>query len=119
MILVDTAIWIDHFTKSSPALIDLLEHDRVLMHSAIVGELAVGSLKNRTEILQLLRQLPRSVPGTDDEVLEFIDRYELHGRGVGFVDVHLLVSTKLTIGSKLWTTDRRLKNIAAEFGAAL
>jgi predicted nucleic acid-binding protein len=112
MILVDTSVWIDHLRKSEPALIAALEAGQVLMHPFVVGELACGNLNNRVELLSLLRDLPPAPVATDTEALGFIDRHELMGRGIGYLDVHLLASVALADPARLWTRDKRLAIVA-------
>ncbi len=107
MILVDTSVWVDHLRKGNPRLAALLEGGLVLVHPFVVGELALGRLKRRAEVLGLLKEMPRAEAASHDEALEFVDRHDLAGSGVGWVDVHLLVSAALTDAS-LWTLDRRL-----------
>lgn len=118
MILVDTSIWIDHFRAGDPALIRLLEASRVSAHVFVIGELACGTLKNRTEILSFLHDLPRTHTATDDEVLFFIERHRLMGLGIGYVDAHLLAGISLTPGTRLWTRDRRLHDAARRLDLA-
>jgi len=108
MILVDTSVWIDHLRAGDAALTTLLEAERVLTHPFIIGELALGSLRDRQTVLDALRDLPAAIPATDDEVQRMIDVVPLHGLGIGYVDAHLLASARLTGSSKLWTRDRRL-----------
>jgi predicted nucleic acid-binding protein len=112
MILVDTSVWVDHLRKGEPALVAALETGQVLMHPFVVGELACGSLNNRTEVLSLLHDLPQAPVATDAEALGFIDRHELMGRGIGYLDVHLLVSVALTDPARIWTRDKRLAVVA-------
>ena len=113
MILVDTSVWIDHLKTGDDNLARLLEAGRVLMHPFVLGELALGSLRNRQTILELLGQLPRAEMATDQEVLSLIEAETLHGTGIGLIDAHLLASAKLTAGSFLWTRDKRLERLAA------
>lgn len=108
MILVDTSVWVDHLRRGNARLVSLLEETEVCSHPFVVGELACGRLKNRREILALLKSLPQLPSATDDEVLYFIDQQKLMGRGVGYVDVHLLAAAKLAGISELWTLDKRL-----------
>ncbi|QQJ99607.1 PIN domain-containing protein [Burkholderia ambifaria] len=108
MILVDTSVWIDHLRAGDATLTTLLEAERVLIHPFIIGELALGSMRDRQTVLDALRDLPAANPATDDEVQRMIDVVPLHGLGIGYVDAHLLASVRLTGGSKLWTRDRRL-----------
>ena len=103
------------FREGNPKLIDLLNRACVMCHPFIIGELACGNLKNRGEILSLLKALPMVIQVKDEEVLEFIERRKLMGRGLGYIDVHLLASAILT-GVLIWTFDRRLKKVAKEMG---
>jgi predicted nucleic acid-binding protein len=112
VILVDTSIWIDHLRTSNAALVRLLGEGRVLAHPFVIGELALGNLRNRLMMLEALRQIPRAVPATDDEVLGFIEANGLNGLGVGYIDVHLLASARLTAGARFWTRDQRLAAVA-------
>ncbi len=118
MILVDTAVWIDHFRERSSRLADALERGQVLGHPWVTGELALGRLRNRAEILRLLGQLPQATLATTTELLDFIDRHELYGTGLGYVDAQLLAATRLTDDALLWTHDRRLHAAAERLGAA-
>ncbi len=118
MILVDTSVWIDHLRSGEPALATALEGGRVLMHPFVLGELACGNLKNRSEVLWLLRDLPAAPTATDPEALVLIERRALMGRGIGYIDVHLLASTVLEGVARLWTRDRRLAETAAELELA-
>lgn len=114
MILVDTSIWIDHLgAAGEPRLIQLLNKEYVLTHPFIVGELALGSLGRREMVLGALTLLPQAVSATHDEALHFLHAEKLFGRGIGYVDLHLLASTRLTPGAALWTKDKRLRAIAA------
>jgi predicted nucleic acid-binding protein len=119
MILVDTSVWIDHFREGIPALAAALEQDIVFTHPLVVGELACGNLDNRAEVLALLDRLPQAPLASDAEALGLIERRVLMGRGIGYIDVHLLASTALTHGARLWTRDRRLASIAAELDLGL
>ena len=108
MILVDTSVWISHFRKTDAHLSAALEREEVLTHPLVIGELACGNLGRRREVLHLLSQLPAAPKATDSEVLEFIERRRLPGRGIGIVDVHLLASVSLAGNASLWTHDLRL-----------
>lgn len=119
MILVDTSVWVDHLRRSDPGLVDLLERSAVLIHPFVVGELACGSLRDRSQILELLQQLPAAVVAHDDEVLHFIDQHGLHGQGIGYIDTHLLASVALTQGARLWTRDLKLRRVAQAMGCEL
>ncbi len=111
MILVDTSVWVDHLSRGNARLQALLTAGRVLVHPFVLGELALGRLKRRSEILGLLSEMPQAEAANHDEVLQFIDRHALAGSGVGWVDVHLLVSAALSRVS-IWTLDRRLATAA-------
>jgi predicted nucleic acid-binding protein len=112
MILVDTSVWIEHLRARNDRLRDLLLAEQVLCHPFIVGELACGSLRRRGEILSLLKALPEAKLLEHEEVLNFLDARRLYGRGIGWVDAHLLASTLLT-GCTLWTFDKPLRRAAA------
>lgn len=118
MILVDTSVWVDHLRVGDTIVEALLEFGRVLVHPFVVGELALGKLRQRQAILASLQDLPRANAASDQEVLHFIERYALAGLGIGYVDVHLLAATQLTPGSSLWTRDKRLSAVAERLGLA-
>ncbi len=117
MNLVDTSVWVNHFRRSSAKLSQLLADGQVLCHPFVIGELACGSLQNREEVLLLLAWLPVAEPADDNEVLAFIDRHRLFGRGLGWIDMHLLASALLS-GAVLWTDDARLRRAALDLGIA-
>jgi hypothetical protein len=114
LILVDTSIWIDHLRKSIALLADALEAEDVLVHPFIIGELACGEMKQRSEVLGLLTTLPSIVLATDEKTLHFIERNRLMGKGIGYIDAHLLAAITLTDGAQRWTRDKRLAAVAAE-----
>ena len=114
MILVDTSVWVSHFREGNAGLADLLINGEVACHPFIVGELACGNLKNRTAILSLLESLPTAVVAEHEEILTFIEGNQLMGKGLGYVDIHLLASALLTRVS-IWTLDKRLEQIADAF----
>lgn len=118
MILIDTSIWVNHLRSGDETVAALLGERNVLMHPFVVGELAVGNLLPRELVLSRLRALPEARIARHDEVLDFLERHQLFGVGIGYVDVHLLVSTQLTPGSTLWTRDRRLSAAASRLGLA-
>lgn len=118
MILVDTLVWIDHFRGGDSELASLLQDGHVLAHPWVIGELALGHLSQRSEILGLLRNLPQAKSATDAEVLTLIDNHQLFGLGIGYVDAHLLAATMLTTDARLWTRDKRLAVLAARHGLA-
>lgn len=117
MILADTSVWIDHLRNSDAGLSRLLLDGAILTHPFVIGEIALGSLRQREIVLGSLRDLPRATPADDDEVARFIEQQQLFGCGIGYVDAHLLASVKLTPGASLWTRDRRLDDIAKRLGA--
>jgi hypothetical protein len=119
VILVDTSVWIDHLRAGNRLLVELLEAGNVLVHPFVIGEIALGNLKQRELILGALADLPQAVVARDDEVMPFIEGSGLFGRGIGYLDVHLLASIRLTVGSLLWTHDRRLRDIAEQLGMAV
>jgi len=106
-VLVDTSIWIDHLQQGDPALRELLEQNLVVVHPFVLGELACGQMRNRAEILNLLSDLPVATRAEDAEVLEFISRQRLYGKGLALVDIHLLASCCID-SLPLWTRDKRL-----------
>jgi predicted nucleic acid-binding protein len=114
VILVDTAIWIDHLHRAESTLVGLLEQARVCIHPMIIGELALGSLRNRSGVLQLLEDLPGVPVATHAEVLHLVGTHRLHGLGLSLVDAHLLASLRLAGTHRLWTRDRRLSASARE-----
>lgn len=118
MILVDTSVWIDHLNKTDPVFTLLLEAERVLLHPFVVGEIALGTVRHRVRLFQTLNEFPRAEVATDDEVLRLIERHSLFGKGIGYVDAHLLAACAIVAGTSLLTRDRRLFDIAAELGFA-
>jgi predicted nucleic acid-binding protein len=117
MILVDTSVWIDHLRRGDDTLAELLEGTEVWCHLFVRGELACGHLQNRREILSLMESLPESPVAGHEEVMTMVESRRLMGRGLGWVDVHLLASAMLA-GIPLWTRDRRLASVAEELGLA-
>lgn len=113
MILVDTSVWVDHLRRGDPALARALETEEVLTHPMVIGELACGTMHRRAQILGDLANLPQAPRATDEEAMHFLERRRLMGRGIGFVDVHLLASVALAEGAALWTRDTRLQQAAA------
>lgn len=111
-------MWVDHLRRGDAQLVALLEANAVVMHPFIVGEIACGSLTDRAMTLDLLQHLPSAVVAEADEILGYIESQKLHGKGIGYVDVHLLASAALA-GVKLWTRDKRLHEVAKALGCAL
>ena len=116
MILVDTSVWVDHLRKNDKNLVNLLGTGEILVHPFVIGEIALGNLRQREIVLNALSKLPRASVATDTEVLIFVDRHVLFGRGIGYVDAHLLAAVQLTPGVELWTNDKRLRGVAVELG---
>jgi predicted nucleic acid-binding protein len=112
MILADTSIWIDHFRHGDAVLAELLYTRNIVMHPFIIGELALGNLRQRDDILNDLQDLPRAQVANDAEVLHFIAQHALFGLGIGYIDAHLLAAARLTSNCLLWTRDKRLRGIA-------
>ena len=119
MILVDTSVWIDHLRRHNRVLAKLLHAGMVLTHPFVIGELALGNLRQRKVVLDALADLPRANVATEPEVLHFIDQNALFGRGVGYVDAHLLAAVRLTPGAELWTNDKRLQKVAVQLALAM
>jgi predicted nucleic acid-binding protein len=117
MVLVDTSVWVKHLREGEPVLEDSLEDGHVMCHPFIVGELACGNLKKRTEILSLLQALPMAVSAEHGDILRFIEDNRLMAKGLGFIDMHLLASALLS-GLQLWTLDKRLRQVALKLGLA-
>ena len=113
MILVDTSVWVEHFRRHHRDLARRLDEGEVICHEFVIGELACGHLKNRNEILTLLHELPQAVLAENEDVLTFLDSQRLFGKGIGWVDAHLLTSARLS-GARLWTLDKRLETIASQ-----
>ena len=118
MILVDTPVWIDHWRSPLFHLIELLSNEEILIHPMVIGELACGNMRERQQTIRILSRLPRAPLASHSEVIDFIEARRLMGRGIGYIDVHLLASAMLDDSTKLWTVDRRLHNAAVELGIA-
>lgn len=116
MILVDTSLWIDHLRSGNAGLARLLDNTEVLVHPWVIGELALGNLSRRAEVLGLLRGLPQAAVAENDELLRFIEQEALHGAGIGYVDAQLLAASRLTPDTTLWTRDKRLSAVAVRLG---
>jgi hypothetical protein len=117
MILLDTSIWVDHLRRGDSLVAEALESGQAAAHAFVIGELACGNLKSRVQVIDLLRALPQMPLASDDEVLYFIERHKLMGRGIGYVDAHLLAAAAIG-DSVLWTRDKPLRTIATELGVA-
>lgn len=116
MILADTSVWIGHLRAADLRLVALLERGEVLCHPFVIGELAMGSLRQRDTVLAALRALPGATLATDEEVQHLVSKQRLFGLGIGWVDAHLLAATRLTPGARLWTLDKRLEQAGRQMG---
>ncbi len=117
MTLADTSVWVEHFRRGHAGLRKLLEEGEIVTHPFVLGELACGNLPDRAATLVLLAALPRLPLADDAAVLYAIDARKWPGRGIGWIDAHLLTSALLT-RTPLWTQERKLHDLAAEAGAA-
>lgn len=117
MILVDTSVWIDHLRRGNAELVRLLEEGDVIVHPFVVGELACGKIKNRVEILELLRELPEASSSDHDEAQHLLESGKLQGKGLGWIDVHLLASARIS-DCAIWTRDRALARAAVGLGVS-
>jgi predicted nucleic acid-binding protein len=115
MVLVDTSVWVSHLRTGNVRLEKFLNRGNVVCHSFVIGELACGHLKNRSEILSSLQALPMTIEAEHDEVMQFIEHHQFMGKGLGYIDVHLLASAVLT-GVSLWTLDKKLSAMSVVFG---
>ena len=115
MVLVDTSVWVAHLRAGNIELESLLNDGHVVCHPFIIGEIACGKLKNRSEILSLLQALPMAKRAEHEEVMQFIENYRLMGKGLGYIDMHLLASAMLTNVS-LWTLDKRVNEVPSTLG---
>jgi len=119
VILVDTSVWVDHLAAEDPAMAELLRAGKVLMHPYVLGEIALGNLRQRELILASLSDLPQADVAEADEVLRLVQRGRLWGSGIGYVDAHLLAALRLTGTVSLWTRDRKLASVAQSVGVRL
>ena len=117
MILVDTSVWVDHLRRGNGPLVGALEDGLVASHPFVIGELACGTIRRRAEVLSLLARLDAMPVVANAEALRLVEERRLMGRGIGWVDVHLLASSLLA-RVQLWSLDRRLASIAREIGVA-
>jgi predicted nucleic acid-binding protein len=118
VILADTSVWVNFFRYGDEAFAALLEAGDVSTHPFIIGELALGFLDDRRNILNELEQLPRVLVAQPSEILVFIEQHKLMGCGVGYVDIHLLASNSLSAPSQLLTRDKKLAAVAANLSTA-
>jgi predicted nucleic acid-binding protein len=116
VILADTSVWIDHFRSENIQMKEHLRSKRIVMHPYIVGELALGSVADRADVLQALDELPQLIVAEPSELRELIERGRLYSRGIGWVDTQLLACLLIDRTIQFWTTDKRLSRVASEIG---
>ncbi len=119
MVLVDTSVWIDHFRKSNQRLIRILENQLVVVHPFIIGELALGSIKNRSDVLNMLGSLPSTPVVREYDILQMIEDRRLFASGIGYTDAHILASALIASDIRIWTHDKRLHTISENLGVAV
>lgn len=110
-VLVDTSIWVHHLNRGNARLVELLNEGEVLCHPFVIGELACGRMRKRRQILGLLAALPQARVAGHEELLHLVDQHRLYGRGLGWIDIHLLGSGLLS-SCTLWTSDKALHEAA-------
>lgn len=116
MILADTTIWIDFWRSGNPEMDKLLVKGEIAMHPFIVGQLALGSLHDRTRTLAFLDRMTQVQVARIAEVRSMIEAHALYSKGIGLTDAHLIASCLLTQGTELWTRDGRLRTVAQALG---
>ena len=118
MILADTSVWVDHLQRRDVILADLLNKGEILIHPFVIGEVALGNLRQRAAVLDSLMLLPATLVASPDEVLAFIEANRLSSSGIGYVDVHLLAAARMTADTTLWTRDKKLRSVADHLALA-
>jgi predicted nucleic acid-binding protein len=118
VILIDTSVWVNHLRAHDETLAQLLGAAAVASHPYVIGEIALGQLRQREIVLKALQSLPRVLVATEREVLRFIERHALFGRGIGYVDACLLAAVSVTTNARIWTNDRKLGAVASDLGLA-
>jgi predicted nucleic acid-binding protein len=113
MILADTSVWVDHFRHGNAQLSDAIEDGKILTHPFVIGEIACGNLRSRPTVLGDLQRMPSAIEADSEEVLGFLERHRLFGAGIGWIDMHLLASARLS-NCRLWTLDAHLLSAAAK-----
>ena len=119
-VLVDTSVWIRFLSNRAPyaaELEELLTRDEVCGHDFVYGELLIGDVGGRKQLLQDYAQMHQAPVVPHSDVVAFVRSRRLHGRGIGWIDAHLLASS-LVGRLRLWTTDPRLAAMAKELGVA-
>jgi predicted nucleic acid-binding protein len=120
MVLVDTSVWIRSLFGQAPYVTELgrlLGRDEVAGHELVYGELLIGDRGGRKQFLSSYERMHQASMVPHHEVVAFVRHRNLHGRGVGWIDVHLLASA-LAERLQLWTTDRYLAAMAKDLGVA-
>lgn len=117
MVLADTSLWVEHLRHGHGGLAALLLKAEVACHRLVIGELACGLLRNRQEVLFLLRSLPAALEADPAEAMGFLEKHSLMGKGLGWIDIHLMASAFLS-GTSLWTLDKKLKQESSRLGIA-
>src|SRR4051812_28195481 len=118
MILLDTSVWADHLRRGEPEVFRLLDDGHVVMHPFVLGELALGRLQPRAEIIADLLELPTIHVADPEEILLLIERQKLIAIGLGYIDVHLIAAAMTTEDCLLWTRDKRMGRVASRLGIA-
>jgi predicted nucleic acid-binding protein len=113
MILADTSVWVNHFRSGNAKLSEAIEDGMILMHPFVIGEIACGNLRSRPTVLGDLQRMPSAIEADNEEVLGFLERHRLFGAGIGWIDMHLLASARLS-NCRLWTLDVHLLSAAAK-----
>ncbi len=119
MVLVDTSVWVDYLRKGDESFSHLLNQGQVCMHPMIIGELACGNWQNRQQLLELWQNLPKAKEASHAEAMHVLEKRRLMGKGIGYVDLHLLSATLMSDNTQLWTRDRCLAQIAGSLGIAV
>lgn len=118
LVLADTSVWVDHLRSPDPLMIQISDQERLLTHPYVIGELAMGNLRRRSDFIRGLRRMDHVARAMDTEVTKLVEENRLYGLGISWIDAHLLASTLLVDNVMLWTRDRRLNTVAARFGRA-
>lgn len=118
LILADTSVWIHHLREADPLMVGLTANERLLMHPLVIGEIAMGNLRDRANFILALRRMEQVTVATDGEVFHMVESHRLYGAGIGWLDAHLLASVLLSPNVDLWSRDKRLSGVAARFGRA-
>lgn len=119
MIVVDANVWIDHLRgHEDPILDELLLNEQAAMHPHVLGEIALGSFRNRDHVVARFERLPVPSVAREGYVRFMIDEHRLWGTGIGYSDAHLLASARISPDGYLWTRDKRLHGEAERLGVA-